>query len=141
MEVGLLRMTHLTKAVVRFAAGDVLELIRQASEQRRDEVWLMRCDRCYLKTPDCEYEVDACLVTGDAEVIFDDGFRPRVEILELHNHVLRVLSKATESVEGWFVEVHFNEVGDFCLFLCDRTEELEPRPMSWMSSMNDRRLF
>lgn len=139
-------------AMVRFRAEDVLALLKNAKAHKRDEVWFIRSMDCYLTLPNSPEEVaevKPAEILGDDDLVFDDGRRSRVEVLDLHNHVLRSLTKLKEDLADWYVEVHFSELEDYCLALCQGSvclqdeEVVEPvGSLTWMSTFaDDWRLF
>lgn len=131
-------------ARVRFLAVDVLALLEVAAEQKLDELWLVRGVDCFIRTPDDQLRVKPVLVEGDPQLVQDLRASPRVEVLELHNHVLRTLRSAgVTDRKGTFVEVCFTQEGEFCLILCcDSPRKITGgKAYRWMTDLFTRRMF
>lgn len=129
-------------AVARFRAPEVLALVDLVATQRLDEVWLLRGKQCKMQTPDGQMCVEPVEIEGEKKYVLDFGRHPRVEVFELHNHVLRTLRRMSSVRDNTYVEVHFNEDDDFCLVLCRGLRKItKERRYCWMTNLFDRRLF
>ena len=129
---------------MRFLAVDILALLQLSAAQKIDELWLVRGVRCFIRTPDAEGEVEPVRVEGDRQFIQDLRPSPRVEVLELHNHVLRTLrSSGVKDKKRTFIDVCFTTEGEFCLVLCydSPCETTGGKAYRWMADLFTRRMF
>ena len=128
--------------VVRFQASEILALAALAATERLDELWLVRNRVCLFQTPDVQLVAKPMAVEGDEEIAVDYKDNSRVEVIDLHNHVIRSLQLMTQVDENTYVEAHFTEEDEFCLVLCRGLRNLtEAKPMRWMANLGMRRLF
>lgn len=129
-------------AVVRFRALEILALVDLIASQRMDEVWLLRGEQCKIQTPDGQMSVEPIEIEGEQGCVLDFGRNPRVEVFELHNHVLRTLRSLDGVGDDMYVEVHFDEDDEFCLVLCEGLRKItEETSYRWMTNIFDRRIF
>lgn len=129
-------------AWLRFDAREVYEMLRRVHERELEELWLIRGQSCYLQTPDFRDRADPVHHKGlDLLTISPGALKsPRVEVLELHNHVLRTLANMNE-LKDVCVEFRYNEYDEYCLVLCRCTKQKKQIRLSWLSCINDGRLF
>lgn len=122
--------------VVRFRALEVLALVDLAISERFDELWLVRGESCRIQTPDVKACVEPVSIDGDQELAVDHMGRPRVEVVEMHNHVVRTLRKLDVVNADTYVEAHFTSEEEFCLVLCCGLRNFtEEKPLTWMSNV------
>lgn len=127
----------------RFKAVDILALIDVAFDSKLDELWFVRGTTCLMQTPDSRLIMKPIAIDGDRNLLVDVGTYPRVEVLELHNHVLKTLRTTGTTDPEEYVELRITEDDDYCLVLCFGVRApVAVKNYSWMRSFcNVRRLF
>lgn len=109
--------------IIRFQASQVRQLIADARREKVDTLFLQ-----------LEPQPKISFVKQDGEWTRLDAQpgptwegHDRLELLELHNHVLRVLEKFPHKVEDTiFLDIRFNDNMDYCIAL-SRLEYREPK--------------
>lgn len=120
----------------------MLALLDLAREARVDALWLTRSQECQFRLPDLQVAVSSIAVEGDTNLFQDTRTPVCVEVIELHNHVLKTLMKLESAEDDLYVEVHFTEQREFCLVLCKGDSEPAAAPVyRWMANFFSRRLF
>lgn len=135
-------------AWLRFNAREVYELLERVHERDLEELWLIRGRECYLQTPDFVDTVKPVMHQNLDLLTLSNCTSPRVEVLELHNHVLRTLCQL-EDHKNVCVEIRYNEYDEYCLLLYrppgrgkrSRRGRKHNVKLSWLSCVHDRRLF
>ena len=98
--------------IIRFAASKIKDLIAAARAEKVDALWLQLQPRP---------QISCILASGWGVVEAEDGSswgdKPRLEVLEFHNHVLRKLAREPEVGPTLWLEIQFNDEMDFCVAL------------------------
>ena len=131
--------------IVRFEARELLRLAEHARVNRLEGLWFVRDKSCRFQAPREDATVEPSEVVGDEMMTIAPGSIPRVEVIDLHNHVIKALVSMADIEDNTFVEVHVTEDDEFRLVLCRGFRGIHDpegdKPMRWMSNVGMGRLF